>query len=71
MHLCMQEAAVRLADEVDSSAANMGAANTLVRLPNGALKAYNTDAPAAIAAIEQGLRAASGEQVGVLLRLTP
>lgn len=35
-----------LVDEIDESALGVGAANTIVRLPGGALRAHNTDAPA-------------------------
>ena len=35
-----------LVDTVDASASATGAANTLVRAPDGAVRAYNTDAPA-------------------------
>jgi shikimate dehydrogenase len=35
-----------LVDDVDASARATGAANTLVRLPNGRVRAYNTDTPA-------------------------
>lgn len=53
-----QEAALRCAAEADPLAASIGAANTLVRLPEaqgGGLKAYNTDCEAAIQAVERGL----------------
>ena len=49
-----KEAALRWAAEADQVALAIGAANTLVRQPDGALKAYNTDWSAAIAAIERG-----------------
>jgi hypothetical protein len=48
-------AALDCAEEADSVAARIGAANTLVRTPEGKLKAYNTDWSAAIAAVEAGL----------------
>lgn len=48
--------AAKEADELDPLAAKIGAVNTLVRMPGGGLKGYNTDCQAAIAAIEAGLR---------------
>lgn len=48
------------AQNVDDVAWQIGAANTLVRQPDGSLSAYNTDWSAAISAIEQGLEQASG-----------
>lgn len=50
-----KEAALRGATEADPVALAIGAANTLVRQPDGGLKAYNSDWSAAIAAIERGL----------------
>ncbi len=44
--------ALRLADEVDPRARELGAANTLQRLPDGGWKAWNTDGPAAWDALE-------------------
>lgn len=41
-----KRAVLALADEIDATAQATGAANTLVRLPSGAIRAYNTDAPA-------------------------
>lgn len=38
--------ALKLADDVDSSARETGAANVLVRQPSGRIMAHNTDAPA-------------------------
>lgn len=53
------------AQNVDTVAGQIGAANTLVRQPDGLLSAYNTDWSAAISAIEQGLEQASGGSTGV------
>lgn len=53
-------AALAGAQDADPVAAHIGAANTLVRQPDGTLKAYNTDWSAAIGAIERGL-GGSGE----------
>lgn len=54
-------AALEEAASADELAARIGAANTLVRdAETGKLRAYNTDAPAAIAAIEEGLRKREG-----------
>ena len=50
-----QEAALRLAAEVDPVAAQIGAVNTLIRKPDGSFKGYNTDCSAAIGAIERRL----------------
>ena len=47
---------------MDPTAASIGAVNTLIRGSDGQLSAYNTDWSAAISAIEDGLRAASGVQ---------
>ena len=56
-------AALEEAASADSLAASIGAANTLVRdSVTGKLKAFNTDAPAAIGAIEEGLRKRSREK---------
>ena len=60
-------AALEAAASADPLAASIGAANTLVRDPKnegGKLKAYNTDAPAAIGAIEEGLRKRRREKEG-------
>ncbi len=51
----MQVAALEAAQDVDTVAARIGAANTLVRQRDGSLKAYNTDWSAAIGAVEAGL----------------
>ncbi|KAJ9514015.1 hypothetical protein QJQ45_021098, partial [Haematococcus lacustris] len=53
------EAALKACQEVDPVAAQIGAVNTLVRLPSGGFKGYNTDWLAAIEAIEQQLAAGS------------
>jgi 3-dehydroquinate dehydratase/shikimate dehydrogenase len=58
---CVQEAALQLADSVDPVAARIGAINTLVRQPDGTLRGYNTDAPAAIGAIEAALGGAAAQ----------
>lgn len=55
-----QEAALRLAAEVDPVARQIGAVNTLVRQPDGSFKGYNTDW---LAAIQVGFKS-----VKVLLR---
>ncbi|KAK9845273.1 hypothetical protein WJX81_001847 [Elliptochloris bilobata] len=63
-------AALEAADEADEVAAKIGAANTLVRQPDGSLKAYNTDWSAALDAVEAGLgggeRPLAGKRVVVL-----
>jgi 3-dehydroquinate dehydratase/shikimate dehydrogenase len=53
-------AALAAAVEADPTAKAIGAANTLVRLPGGGYKAFNTDADAAVSSIAEGLRKASG-----------
>lgn len=50
-----KETALKCCAEVDPVAAQIGAVNTLVRLPSGGWKGYNTDWLAAIDAVEQGL----------------
>lgn len=60
-----QVAALECADEADSVAARIGAANTLVRTPEGKLKAYNTDWSAAISAVEAALGGAAAEPDGL------
>jgi len=53
--------------QVDPVAKRIGAVNTLVRLPDGTLKGYNTDCFAALNAIEAGLGASvSGKTVLVV-----
>jgi len=64
-----KEAALQAAQQVDPVAASVGAVNTLIRQPpqadgSAAFKSYNTDWAAAIGAIEQEMRAASGSQAG-------
>ena len=49
-------AALAAAAEADPTATLIGAANTLVRLPGGGYRAYNTDATAAVDSIAEGLR---------------
>ena len=56
----MQAAALAAAGEKDPVAEKIGAANTLVRRPDGSLAAYNTDWSAAISAIERGMTSATG-----------
>lgn len=46
-----KRSALALADELSQSAAQIGAANTLTFLPDGAIHATNTDAPGLIAAL--------------------
>ena len=69
-YMLSQVAALEAADEVDEVAASIGAANTLVRQPDGRLKAYNTDWSAALDAVEAGLgggaRPLAGKRVVVL-----
>ena len=47
----LKEAALDVADEVAPVAAAIGAANTLVRLPDGSWRAENTDAPGIVDAL--------------------
>lgn len=47
----LKEVALDVADEVASVAAAIGAANTLVRLPDGTWRAENTDAPGMVDAL--------------------
>lgn len=46
-------AVIPLLDELDLQAEHIGAVNTIVRLPEGQLKGYNTDAPATIATLRE------------------
>ncbi|ABU59465.1 shikimate dehydrogenase [Roseiflexus castenholzii] len=46
-------AVVRLLDRLDPLAAQIGAVNTIVRLPDGQLEGCNTDAPATIATLRE------------------
>jgi shikimate dehydrogenase len=55
----LKEVALIVADEVAPRAAAIGAANTLIRLPGGAWRADNTDAPGMVDA----LRAAGVEHI--------
>ncbi|MGA7120150.1 MAG: shikimate dehydrogenase [Polyangiaceae bacterium] len=48
-----KERVLGLVDELDASARIVGAANTLVRSPEGRVRAYNTDAPALAAELER------------------
>jgi 3-dehydroquinate dehydratase/shikimate dehydrogenase len=57
-----KEAALAAADAADAVAARIGAANTLVRRPDGGLDASNTDWAAAIGAIERGLGGSGREE---------
>src|SRR5690606_8627991 len=52
----LKEVAVPVADEVTPLATMLGAANTLVRLPDGRWRADNTDAPGMVEAIGAGFR---------------
>lgn len=52
-----QEAALKLANEVDPVAKQIGAVNTLIRQADGSWKGYNTDWSASIGAIERQLKA--------------
>lgn len=52
----LKEAALSVADEVAPLAATLGAANTLVRLPDGGWRADNTDAPGMVEAVGAELR---------------
>jgi 3-dehydroquinate dehydratase/shikimate dehydrogenase len=52
---CVQLAALECAESCDPVAERIGAANTLVRQPDGSLRAYNTDWSAAISAVEDAL----------------
>ncbi len=49
----LKEVALDVADEVAPAAAAIGAANTLVRLPDGTWRAENTDAPGMVDALLQ------------------
>ncbi len=61
----LKEVALDVADEVASVAASIGAANTLLRLPDGTWRAENTDAPGMVDALVAA-GAAVAEQVCVL-----
>jgi shikimate dehydrogenase len=60
--------ALALADDVDASAASTGAANTLVRTPDGRIAAHNTDTPALAAELRElsAPRGIAGSQALVL-----
>jgi len=60
-----KEKALELCGEVDPVAAKIGAVNTLVRMPDGTLKGYNTDYVAAIDAIETAMGGRIGEEKNV------
>ncbi|MDT5028576.1 MAG: shikimate dehydrogenase, partial [Micromonosporaceae bacterium] len=61
----LKEVALAVADEVAPTAASIGAANTLVRLPDGSWRAENTDAPGMVdALLSAGMTKA--EKVSVL-----
>lgn len=49
---------------MDPTAQRIGAANTLIRQPDGSLDAHNTDWSAAIAAIEAGLASRARQHTG-------
>ncbi len=55
-----KETAAQLAREKDELTALTGSTNTLVRLPDGGFRAYNTDAPAALAALQDKLATLPG-----------
>jgi 3-dehydroquinate dehydratase/shikimate dehydrogenase len=55
-----KEAALRLSDDVDPVAKQIGAVNTLIRQADGKFKGYNTDWSAAISAIERRLASSTG-----------
>jgi len=61
----LKEVALDVADEVAPVAATLGAANTLLRLPDGTWRAENTDAPGMVDAL-LGAGVVTAERVGVL-----
>src|SRR5258705_2803421 len=61
----LKEVALDVADEVASVAAALGAANTLLRLPDGTWRAENTDAPGMVDAL-LAAGVASAERICVL-----
>ena len=61
----LKEVALDVADEVAPTAASIGAANTLVRLPDGTWRAENTDAPGMVDAL-LGAGMTKAEKVSVL-----
>lgn len=61
----LKEVALDVADEVATVAAAIGAANTLVRMPDGTWRAENTDAPGMVDAL-LGAGVATVERVSIL-----
>ncbi len=61
----LKEVALDVADEVSPAAAAIGAANTLVRLPDGSWRAENTDAAGMVDAV-RAAGVGQVERVGVL-----
>jgi shikimate dehydrogenase len=61
----LKEVALDVADEVAPMAAALGAANTLLRLPDGTWRAENTDAPGMVDAL-LGAGVVNAERVAVL-----
>lgn len=59
--------ALRLADVVDSSAEETGAANVLVRERSARIVAHNTDAPALARLLEVGVSTATSKRTGLVL----
>lgn len=55
-----KETAARLAKEKDELTQLAGSTNTLVRLPDGGFRAVNTDAPAALEALQDKLKSLPG-----------
>ncbi len=62
----LKEAAVSVAAEVTPTAARLGVANTLVRLPDGRWRADNTDAPGMVDALREGAPDVAVDRVVVL-----
>ncbi|XVF42543.1 hypothetical protein PTKIN_Ptkin01aG0371900 [Pterospermum kingtungense] len=58
-----KEVALKLMDEIDPIAENIGATNNIVRRPDGRFIAFNTDYIGAVSAIEDGLRGLNGANV--------
>jgi shikimate dehydrogenase len=61
----LKEVALDVADEVAPTAASIGAANTLLRLPDGTWRAENTDAPGMVDAL-RAAGVSTVETVGIL-----
>jgi shikimate 5-dehydrogenase len=61
----LKDVALDVADEVAPTAATIGAANTLLRLPDGTWRAENTDAPGMLDAL-RAARVSTVETVGIL-----